>query len=513
MVTLYKNPILSGCYPDPSLCRVSDDFYLVNSSFEYFPGVPIFHSRDLVHWRQLGHVLTRKSQLDLKYAPSSCGIYAPTLRYANERFYLVTTNVGRIGNFFVTAKRPEGPWSDPIPIDQEGIDPSLCFDGDTVYYTRNGKGRDFDHPVIKQAKIDITTGKLAFTPRTIWKGTGGVWPEAPHLVKVGNWFYLITAEGGTSYDHSIVVARSKKPFGPFEGCPHNPVLTHRDRPRSQIHAVGHVDLVELKDGTWWAVMLGIRPKHGRFHHLGREIFLAPVTFTKDGWPRIGHKGTVPISHPSPALEPHRFTELPARDDFNAKTLRLDWQFIRNPQSRDWSLTARPGFLRLMGSASTLDDVKSQSAIVRRQQHFDVRCQAKLDFEPQRDNEEAGLFVRAREGFHYAWALRHANGGRIAELISTLNGKRTIVGATKVVEGPVVLEVKANSRNYTFSIVAHGRPRTVGSLPTRSLSSESISKLGPMHFTGAMIGLYATGRGQRSRTPADFDWFEYAVASF
>ena len=241
---LYKNPILPGFHPDPSVCRVGSDFYLVTSSFEYFPGVPIFHSRDLVHWRQLGFVLTRKSQLDLKNAPSSCGIYAATLRHANGRFYLITTNIGRIGNFFVTARRPEGPWSNPIPIDQEGIDPSLCFADGTVYYTRNGKGRDFEHPVIKQAMIDIETGKLSAKPRTIWKGLGGIWPEAPHLIEIGEWYYLVTAEGGTSYGHSIVVARSRQPFGPFVGCPRNPILTHRDRPRSPIQATGHADWVE-----------------------------------------------------------------------------------------------------------------------------------------------------------------------------------------------------------------------------------------------------------------------------
>ena len=508
MTAKYTNPVLSGFYPDPSLCRVGDDFYLVNSSFEYFPGVPLFHSRDLVHWRQLGHVLTRKSQLDLKCSPSSCGIYAPTLRYMNERFYMVTTNVGRIGNFFVTAQRPEGPWSDPIPIDQEGIDPSFCFDDETVYYTRNGKGRDFDHPVIKQAKIDVASGRLKTAPRIIWKGTGGVWPEGPHLIKIGIWYYLITAEGGTFYDHSIVVARSKKPFGPFEGCPHNPVLTHRDKPRSPFHAVGHADVVELKDGTFWAVMLGIRPKNGRFHHLGRETFLAPVSFTEGGWPLIGHQGTLPTSYVCPVLQPQPFAELPARDDFNAKALRLEWQFIRNPQPRDWSLTARPGFLRLIGAASTLDDVLSQSAVVRRQQHFEVRCRAKLEFEPQGDNEEAGMFVRAREGFHYDLALRHAQDERQLELISTVNGCRSVISATRVGKGPVIFEIGATAKKYTFSSVIRGHRRVLGSLPTQSLCSEYISGHGPMHFTGAMIGLYATGHGRRSRSPADFDWFEY-----
>jgi len=272
--------------------------------------------------------------------------------------------------------------------------------------------------------------------------------------------------------------------------------------------VGHTDLVELSDGTWWAVMLGIRPTNGFFHHLGRETFLAPVSFAEDGWPLIGQRSKVPSSHRLPALPPHPFAASPSRDNFDAATLRAEWQFIRNPETRNWSLTARPGFLRLLGSASTLDDVQSQSALVRRQQHFDVRCRTKLDFEPSRDNEEAGLFVRAREGFHYDLALRHAKGARQVELMSTVNGIRSVVGAVSIGRGSVVLEIEADAKKYTFSVVVRGHRRVLGALPTQPLSSEYISTRGPMHFTGAMVGLYATGHGKRSQAPADFDWFEY-----
>ena len=483
------------------------DFYLVTSSFEYFPGVPIFHSRDLVNWRQLGHVLTRKSQLDLVNAPSSCGIYAPTLRFNNGRFYMVTTHIGPVGSFFVTARRPEGPWSDPIPIDKEGIDPSFLFDADSVYYTRNGKGRNFEHPVIKQAVIDIASGKLEARPKTIWKGTGGEWTEGPHLMKFGKWYTLITAEGGTSYGHSVVVARSKKPFGPFVGCPHNPVLTHRNRPKLPIQALGHTDVVELENGEHWAVMLGIRPRFGRFHHLGRETFLCPVHFDSDGWP-VFENGTLRSSYPCPKLAPHPFEPTPTRDDFDRPKLRPEWQFIRNPVARDWSLSARPGYLRLIGSAATLDDVSAQSALVRRQRHFECLCRAQLDFEPQSDGEEAGIVVRAREGFHYDLALRHVQGERRLELISTIDGERHPAVAVNAGHGPLQLEVEADARRYTFSAVIHGRRRTLGSLPARPLSCEYISRRNPMHFTGVMIGPYATGHGKRSRTPADFDWFEY-----
>jgi xylan 1,4-beta-xylosidase len=504
----FANPIVPGCHPDPSICRVGDDFYLAVSSFEYFPGVPIFHSRDLVHWRQIGHVLTRKSQLDLTSTPSSGGIYAPTLRYARGRFYLITTNIDSYLNFFVTAKRPEGPWSDPIAVDRGGIDPSLTFDGDTVYYSRDGKGKDFNHPVIQQAVIDIETGKLASKPRTIWKGTGGIWPEGSHLLKHGDWYYLITAEGGTWYDHSIVVARSKHAFGPFVGDPSNPVLTHRNKLRSPIQAVGHTDLVQLPDGSWWAVMLGIRPKGGRTYHLGRETLLAPVRFDQDGWPRFGRRATLPLRHEAPRLPLHPFRAPKTRDDFDSDVLDCTWQFIRNPSSRDWSLKARPGYLRLMASASTLDEVKPQCAIVRRQQHFNVCCRAKIEFHPESENEEAGLLIRAREGYHYTLAVKLVNGRRCAVLTSTVDSKRTQIGCVSIRNQSVILEVNANASRYTMLVNDGGRKHPLGHLPTRPLSSEYISERGPMHFTGVMIGLYASGNGRRSRAPADFDWFEY-----
>jgi alpha-N-arabinofuranosidase len=503
----FQNPILAGCHPDPSICRVGDDFYLVTSSFEYFPGVPIFHSRDLIHWRAIGHVLTRKSQLDLEGVASSRGIYAPTLRYGRGRYYVVTTHVERGGNFYVWARRPEGPWSDPVWIDASGIDPSFLFDGDTVYYTRNGRGADFDHPVIYQAPIDLKAGKLLGKMRRIWSGTGGVWPEAPHLYKIRNKYYLVTAEGGTSYGHSVVVARGAAPFGPFEPCPNNPILTHRDRPRHPIQATGHADFVELPDGTWWAVYLGIRPSRGRHHHLGRETFLAPVGWTQDGWPTIGGTGRASLEAPAPRLPAASSPPPSPRDDFDAPTLARTWTFVRNPNPRDWSLTDRPGALRLWGSPLTLDDVASPALIARRQQDFAVHCRASLDFSPQHDDEEAGITIRADESHRYDLAVRLAKGRREAVLRRRLRGVSRVVGRRFLREGPIQLAIEATQRHYVFRVGA-GALGLLGTLPTAALSAENVGAHGPMCFTGVYIGLYATGNGRRSTVPADFDWFEY-----
>jgi xylan 1,4-beta-xylosidase len=278
--TTYSNPILPGFYPDPSVCRVGEDYYLVTSSFEYFPGVPIFHSRDLIHWRQIGHCLTRPDQLRLAGVPSSGGIFAPTLRYHDGLFYMVTTNVSYGGNFYVFTDDPGGAWSEPVFVQQGGIDPSLCFDRGHVYFTSTGESSLMG---IYQSEIDIKSGKKLTETRFLWSGTGGRYPEGPHLYHIGDYYYLMIAEGGTEYGHMETLARSQSPWGPFEPCPHNPLLTHRNESQSPIQGTGHADLVEAHDGSWWLVFLGFRPQRWQYHHLGRETFLAPVTWSAAGW--------------------------------------------------------------------------------------------------------------------------------------------------------------------------------------------------------------------------------------
>jgi alpha-N-arabinofuranosidase len=241
-----------GFHADPSVCRAGSDYYLVTSSFEYFPGVPVYRSRDLVHWRQVGHALTRESQLKLEGEKSSKGIFAPTIRCHAGTFYMITSNIENGGDFYVHTRDPAGEWSEPVPVKQKewSMDPSLFFDDDgKVYYTRHGGGRDGG---VYQAEIDIATGKLAEEPKLVWKGTGGIWPEGPHLYKVNSTYYLLISEGGTSYNHSLTVARSKSPWGPFEANPDNPILTHRKVPDHPLQALGHADLVQTEAGAWWA---------------------------------------------------------------------------------------------------------------------------------------------------------------------------------------------------------------------------------------------------------------------
>jgi xylan 1,4-beta-xylosidase len=494
-------------YPDPTVCRVGRDFYLASSSFEYFPGVPIFHSRDLVTWRQLGHVLARPSQLDLTSAPSSGGIYAPTLRHHDGRFYLVTTLVGR-GNFVVTADDPSGPWSDPQWLDDEGFDPSLAFLDGRLYYTRAGPGADDDHPFVHQTELAVTSDGVALAqePRAIWQGTGGVWTEGPHLYRRRGTYYLVAAEGGTSYDHSVVVARSERPDGPFEASPHGEVVTHRDQPDHPIQAVGHADLVDLADGSTWAVLLGIRPAEVRHHHLGRETFLAPVEWGDDGWPRIP---TIELTMPGPPLQ----RDSPSGtvpEEFAGPELSPSWVFVRNPPKGSWSLRERPGCLRLWGRPGSLRDVAPLALVCRRQQQFDVAVRTRLEFAPGALNEEAGLCVRANEAFHAALLVGLGKRGRELRLVHTEAGRTRAIGRAPLDEGAVTLALEASASAYRFLGGTGESLHELGRVPTRAFSAETIfGATGRHHFTGAMIGLLATGNGLRSTMPADFHWFQSA----
>lgn len=501
-MTPVQNPIIPGFHPDPSICRVGHDYYIAVSSFEYFPGVPIFHSRDLWNWQLIGHCLTRRSQLDLENIGCSGGIYAPTLRHHNGTFYMVTTNVGKCGNFYVTATDPAGPWSEPIILKQRGIDPSFLFDDDGKVYLTTSQNL--------QSEIDIRTGKILTEPRRIWEGSGSYDLEAPHLYKINGWYYLLCAEGGTHHGHMITLARSQSPWGPFEPCPHNPILTNRNLSGFRVHATGHGDLVEAHDGTWWMVCLAIRTGKTWFpktHHLGRETFVAPVHWNSDGWPVVNSTGTLDLEVPAPQLIPHPWPALPPRQDFS--TLSHHWVHIRNPDACHYSLTERPTWLRLHGSAGTLAETKPVACILRRQTEADCEASTQLEFSPRQDGEEVGLVVLANKDYHYCLHISRQDGRLVAGLRRHVGD---IIHQQTLVELPAEarqfgLRLKANAKNYHFGLALPGKPeRDMGSGLIRLLTTEVAGG-----FTGVMIGLYATGNGRTSESQADFAWFEYAAS--
>ncbi|MBN2047300.1 MAG: glycoside hydrolase family 43 protein [Anaerolineaceae bacterium] len=501
-----KNPIIPGYYPDPSICRVGEDYYLVNSSFEYFPGVPIWHSRDLVNWRQIGHCLTRASQLPLENSAASRGIWAPTIRYHDGRFYMITTNMHTGGHFYVWTEDPAGEWSEPVWMPGEGWDSSLFFDDDgTVYY------QWFEIPDrIYQAEIDIASGKLLTEPRLIWNGTGAKSPEGPHLYKFFGKYYLLVAEGGTEYGHMISIARSGTPWGPWESCPSNPILSHRslDNP---IQATGHGDLFQAHDGSWWVVFLGIRPVwYPPRYHLGRETFLAPVEWNEDGWPVVGLGGTIQPVMEVEGLPAHEWDESalePTVTTFEAPELGFEWNYLRNPRPEQYSLSERPGWLRLWGSGETISEEVSPAFVGRRQRHFVCKGSTRLDFSPQYENEEAGLTAFMNHRHHYEIGVSRHEGGRVVFLRRQIGSLKVVTAQADLLEtGAVDLMIDADKYTYRFLYrTAETDWTLLGTGEVQYLTTEVGGA-----FTGVYFALYASGNGQRVSVPADFEHFIYEV---
>lgn len=495
----YSNPIISGFYPDPSICRRDEDYYLVTSTFEYFPGVPVFHSRDLIHWEQVGHCLTRDSQLPLGDTGCSGGIYAPTIRYHNGMFYMVTTNVTVGKHFFVYTEDPSGEWSEPVWLEGDGIDPSLFFDEDgKVYFTWSQYG------AIYQYEIEMKTGKPLTPERLIWAGTGGRYPEAPHLYAINGRYYLVIAEGGTEYGHIVTIARSDSPWGPFEACPNNPILTHRNAGNAAIQGTGHADFIQAHDGSWWMIFLAFRCVSGLYHHLGRETFLAPVTWDDAGWPVIyDNRLIMSEMDVTQALPPHPVEPEATDDDFNGESLGLYWNFLRNPLPENWSLSERAGWLRLNGTAATLNDEASPAFVGRRQRDIHCKVSALLDFSPAQANEEAGLTILMNNTHHYEIAVTHAEGQRVIFVRRRIGDLAAVVAQQPLPEGLVILSIQASDTAYTFAYTHEDKETVLATGSPRYLSSEVAGG-----FTGVYFGLYATGNGTKSTVPADFDWFRY-----
>ncbi|MEJ5224365.1 MAG: glycoside hydrolase family 43 protein [Anaerolineales bacterium] len=509
----FRNPILAGCYPDPSICRVGADYYLVTSSFEYFPGLPIFHSRDLVHWRQIGHVLDRPSQLDLDEVNPSDGLYAPTIRHHNGTFYVINTLVGgktRQGNFIVTAAQPQGPWSEPYWLDADGIDPSLFFDdaGKCWYVgTRlNEAGYYTGHTEIFLQELDLGAMKLIGQDTVLWDGAlkGVVWAEAPHIYKVNGWYYLMIAEGGTAHHHAVTIVRSKHIAGPYEPYRGNPILTHRhlglDYP---IVGAGHADLVETQNGEWWAVLLAMRPYGGYYYNLGRETFLVPVRW-EDEFPIFSPgTGRVEFEYPAPNLPEQVWETPPAREDFDDAMLPFHWNFLRTPRDAFYSLSERPGFLRLKLRPQHLCEHSNPSFVGRRQQHMDFTAQTEFEFTPQSDAECAGLVLTQNSNFHFRFVVMREH-ETVIRLIRRAQGSDETIASQPVSAGRYTLKVTAHGQDYNFYFATHGQWQPLAENVDGRILSTPVAG----GFVGAMIAMYASSNGQPSANHADFDWFEY-----
>lgn len=476
----YRNPVIKGFWPDPSVCFANGKYYLAASSFQFFPGVPLFESDDLVNWTQFGYALTRPTQVMLDRVPSSAGVFAPTLRFNNGRFYMVTCNDTTHENFYVWTDDIYGEWSDPVYVDQGGIDPSLLFDDGRVYFISNGSD-DYGESGIVQCEIDICTGRKLTPGRCIWKGSGGRFIESPHMYKINGKYYLMAAEGGTEYGHMITYAVADDPWGPFVGYPQNPVLTNRNKAPYIIQGIGHGDLIQGKDGEWHILCLGFRQIHEwmPFHHLGRETFLVPVKFGSDGWFTAGTDGTCvweyELAGDFEQTEKRVYT-------FENMLWNVDWQYLRKPVPGNY--TFEKDSITLRGTSVTLDDVDSPTFICTHQRDFRFDMTVKV----RARGGEAGVTVFHDENEHYDVALREKDGGYEAVLRLNIGGIKHEQTVLPITGDSLEVGIKADNFGYTFA--ANGE--TLGHAATKYLSSEVCGG-----FTGTVIGLYAVGGGEGS----------------
>lgn len=509
----FYNPILQGCYPDPSICRKGNDYYLVTSTFAMFPGVPIFHSTDLVNWKQIGHVLDRKSQLKVEDCGISAGIYAPTIRYNanNDTFYMITTQFsGGFGNIVVKTKDPMKGWSDPIKLAFNGIDPDIFFDDNgKAYIVHNdapdrGKELYEGHRVIKIWEYDVEKDSvIQGTSKIIVDGgvditKKPIWIEAPHMYKKNGKYYLMCAEGGTGDNHSEVVFISDSPKGPFKPWNNNPILSQRhlpiDRP-NKIDWAGHADIVEGQDGKYYGVFLGIRPNTANMVNTGRETFILPVDWS--GTFPVFENGLIPME--CKIKTPAGVVNHQGKDGFfqngnftfteNFTSANLDYRWVGlRTDPKDIVTIGKKGGLKMVTYASNIKEVKPISALFYRQQHARFSAQTTVNFKPKSDNDLAGLTCYQSERFNYVFGITKEGKKDILLLARTERGKTTIIAKTEVdAKQPITLYVDGMDNDYKFNYSVGGEVINLGG----TVSGDILSTNRAGGFTGAMIGLYTT----------------------
>lgn len=516
------NPIMPGFYPDPSICAVGEDYYLCNSTFAYFPGLSLMHSKDLAHWEQIGNVMDRHSQLPLEGADHSQGLFAPTIRYNNGTFYVICTNVTHGGNYIVTAQNPEGPWSEPHYLtDADGIDPSLFFDDDgKCYYIGthpNPEGPKYNGDwYIYICEVDLENWKLKGEKKNVWNGAlkGCIWPEGPHIYKANGYYYIMHAEGGTGPEHSVMIARSKDIWGPYTGNPKNPILTHRhlgnDYP---IKYVGHGDIIQTPAGEWFMTMLAVRPIN-RFTTMGRETFLAKFIWEED-WPVVNPGVGMLTDTVDIDLEPWNPTEdttsytyrtgnkttIPGTDkDYifgNISMLGDEFLFLRNYPDDMFKL--QDGGLLIKAGMEDIKAVGSPSFVAIRQQHHHFTSTVRVEVGNLKNNETAGLVLLQNNLYNLRVEVRNGE----AAMVLCQKGADEIVGSASLTE------VSSNNE-VVLEIIVDGLT-TKGVAGEKVLGEASVSNLSTEvagGFVGCCIGMYASANGVSSDTYVNFKEFTY-----
>jgi xylan 1,4-beta-xylosidase len=528
----FKNPILAGGYPDPSICRVGNEFIMVNSSFEYFPALPIHKSKDLVNWELAGHGLNRleqvSGQINLIDVQSNGGIHAPTIRFHNGKYHIITTNVyydeikqrATATNFIITSSKPEGPWSNPIIIKgAPGIDPDIFFDDDgRVWYTGNHQPLDptFNGETeIWMQELDPNSFQLIGQRFFVWRGAcGGVWAEGPHIYKKDGNYYLLIAEGGTSFNHSIMVAVSDTISGPYVSNERNPIFSSRHLSYDNwVHSTGHGDLVELEDGRWYVMMLGVRGDVKRKSNMGRETFIAPVSWEiepydwkerKIVWPVIAPQtGKILKNNPMIFSETTPNKETYFVDNFNDTNLGLAWNRRRAPMQKMIDLASNPGSLRLYTNNNKLQERKRANFTGIKQTESDFSFETKMTFSPTSDSDEAGIAIVQKDNNFLSLTLKQSSDDIALEL-KLMNEIQTSIASKKIdynSKQPIQLKVESFNNKYHFYYALENQKFQL-------LAEAAANHLLSHGYTGAHIGLYATSNGQMSTGYVDFDRVEY-----
>ena len=534
------NPILRGFNPDPSIVRVDDDYYIATSTFEWFPGVQIHHSRDLVNWRLLTRPLNRASQLNMLGDPDSCGIWAPCLTYADGLFYLVYTDVKRYGrttqsgasgaslrdlhNYLVTCETIDGEWSDPIFLNSSGFDPSLFHEDDGRKYILNMLW-DFRPGHNRFAGIELQeyspTESRPVGPReVIFKGTSIGLTEAPHVYKRNGYYYLLTAEGGTAWGHAVTIARSRSLRGPYEFHPDTYVLTSRDRPEAELQRAGHADLVETKDGETYMVHLCGRPLRNRGRcTLGRETAIQKMIWRDDDWLVTTDGDSIPrLEVPAPSHPEHQFPNLPHRVDFDSAELPIEFQWLRSPWPAElFSLTELPGHLRLYGRES-IGSLFRQALVARRQQSHCYTASTSVQFDPEDFQQMAGLICYYNSAkFHYFYISYDDTIGKHLRVMSALPDQVQSDAFTApmpvATNGSLELRVAVDFERLRFAFRTNSQEWTwLPEVFDASILSDEASAPGLPNFTGAFVGMCCQDASGQGRA-ADFDYFEYTEREY
>ena len=540
----FLNPIINGGYPDPSIVRVDDDFYIVNSSFEYFPALPIHHSKDLVNWELIGYGIDRPSQgtgkVNLYDVQQQGGIHAPSIRYHEGLFYIVTTNVyspadkskpTEMVNFILTAKNPAGPWSEPYIIDgAPGIDPDIFFDDngkvwfvgthDTGNPNKNGIGE------IWIQELDLDNWKLKGQRHSIWRGAcGGCCVEGPHIYKQYGRYYLMVAEGGTSYNHAVMIASSENIEGPYDSNPKNPILTSRHLSNNNwVHSTGHADLVQLKDMRWYMVSLGIRNEMDSTSNMGRETHLMPVVWEEawDNWVEVEKGRWEPVIIKWPVVAPNtgkveRNTSIPFLekkqninysfyDDFTSPKLDLQWNFRRVPRENTYEINSKNKTLKLNLSPESFELRGQYNLMGFRQKETEFEYSSSMNFKPKKNFSEAGLSIFSQDDNYINFTVKKHNNKTLLNLsVKPRDQKLDIIKSIPLKYNEnIILKIVSKDNKYIYYYsIDDGNSFDVF---TETGANLVLCK----GYIGTNLGLYASSNGYKTKEYAEFEWVKNTI---